>query len=288
MRTEISQVYSVISKSNVTLLILALALSFIAFIFDVLKWKVILASYKLKMGIAKLYKLRLIGAAVNLFFPGFLAGDITRGFLLAKHNKKTNDSMATIFVDRILSIMILLGLSSVIGLTLYAKMPKTFLLAPLFFFVLGTLVIMFRNYIIDIIQKINKKIKSKLIKKLIKLLQAISSVRFNSKSFLIIIIFTLLFQSLLALTVYVINLSIGQTVSIMIFLYLVPMINIIKAIPISIAGIGVQENLYVLFLGLYGVGIDAALSISLLFLATTIIQGLVGGILYLTNHPAKE
>jgi len=67
------------------------------------------------------------------------------------------------------------------------------------------------------------------------------------------------------------------------FLYIClfnPLIALVLLVPISIGGIGVNQNAYPFFFGLLGVPHGLALAVSLLMQALIIISGLPGGILW--------
>jgi uncharacterized membrane protein YbhN (UPF0104 family) len=68
-----------------------------------------------------------------------------------------------------------------------------------------------------------------------------------------------------------------------VLLLIVPAIICISALPITPSGIGVRENLYVWLLGATAIGIEAkaALSLSLLAFAGSLLWSLIGGAVYL-------
>ena len=66
----------------------------------------------------------------------------------------------------------------------------------------------------------------------------------------------------------------------------IPIVNTISSLPISLAGIGVREGLFSVMLhSLYGTPEDLAVLISITGFALGVGWGLIGGIIYLTYRP---
>jgi glycosyltransferase 2 family protein len=66
----------------------------------------------------------------------------------------------------------------------------------------------------------------------------------------------------------------------------IPIVNTISSLPISLAGIGVREGLFALMLNsMYGTPKELATLISLTGFSLAVVWGLIGGIIYLTYRP---
>jgi uncharacterized protein (TIRG00374 family) len=69
------------------------------------------------------------------------------------------------------------------------------------------------------------------------------------------------------------------------FLSILPIINLLIALPISISGLGVREGLSVLFFSLLGYDREHAMTFSLTLFFLMLIWSLIGGLLYLRYEP---
>ena len=66
----------------------------------------------------------------------------------------------------------------------------------------------------------------------------------------------------------------------------IPIVNTISSLPISLAGIGVREKLFATMLNsLYGTSENLAVLISITGFALGVLWSLIGGIIYLTYRP---
>ena len=64
---------------------------------------------------------------------------------------------------------------------------------------------------------------------------------------------------------------------------LIPIINLLNSIPISLNGVGVNEGAAILLFGNVGLEVSQSFSMGLLFSAITLTLGLIGGIFYMLN-----
>lgn len=76
------------------------------------------------------------------------------------------------------------------------------------------------------------------------------------------------------------------------FFLIVPLAVFLMMIPVSINGIGVRENLFVFFLGAFGVAEATGLAFAWLEYGTLLLQALAGGLVYAAGRervlPAVE
>ena len=78
--------------------------------------------------------------------------------------------------------------------------------------------------------------------------------------------------------------SIGITLPMAVWFAVVPLVALAMVLPISINGVGVREGGLVFLLKPAGVPADAAVAIGLLWFLSTILTGLIGGVLFLLDR----
>lgn len=89
-----------------------------------------------------------------------------------------------------------------------------------------------------------------------------------------------------ALVVDAIGKSIGADLPVSFWFAAVPLVALAMVLPISIGGVGIREGGLAVLLAPYGVPAEKAVAIGLLWFLTTIVCGLVGGVMFLTDrHP---
>ena len=91
-----------------------------------------------------------------------------------------------------------------------------------------------------------------------------------------------------SVVVWMIAQSLGASLTLANCAVLVPLVMVVSAIPISVAGWGVREGAMVAAFALAGVQTEDAFAISLLFGLAAIVSGLPGGLLWLRTRKARE
>lgn len=108
----------------------------------------------------------------------------------------------------------------------------------------------------------------------------------NKKPLAQVLAGALLTQLLLCFVFYFAGLSVGIHASLLSWLTFVPIVIASNAVPITIAGIGVREYLFVLFLGVIaGIDSESALAASFVVFAIVLVICLSGGLLYIFYRP---
>lgn len=87
-----------------------------------------------------------------------------------------------------------------------------------------------------------------------------------------------------AISVALVARALGVEQPLTVWFYVVPLIALAMVLPVSINGVGVREGGMKLLLHPYGVAGDKAVAVGLLWLACTIIAGLIGGLLFLLDR----
>lgn len=82
--------------------------------------------------------------------------------------------------------------------------------------------------------------------------------------------------------------AMGFTLPVAYYVFLVPTVNLVSSLPISIGGYGVREGMFILLLGYVGVEVEDALAFAILFLFSAIWVPMSGGLIYLLTRDAGE
>ncbi|MCD6460079.1 flippase-like domain-containing protein [bacterium] len=259
-----------------------------AFFLGSLRWRILLKAQKHdEISIWRLLRLTLIGLFFNNFLLGTNGGDIIKAVYLAKtsSHKKTS-VVTTIFMDRLVGFLSFLTLSTAMVLLNYKNPDLRILLKVM----LICYLMIFMFCILFLSKKITKKfLPLALINKWQKASRILRDI-YNSiyayklrKRFLIsAFCVSLCAQLFLVLAIYILGISLEITVAKFAdYLTLVPIIQTLSALPISLSGLGLTEGLYVYFFNLVGVVTKSAFALSVLIRICAILWGLLGGAVYL-------
>jgi glycosyltransferase 2 family protein len=256
------------------------------------RWRIVLRAQDLELPLRQTLRITMIAHFFNAFLLGTAGGDVAKAYYAARetHHKKT-EAVLTVFVDRVIGLwaMLLFG-----GMMILPNYP--FLLRPGLRTVIALLLAMlaaasvfaflaFRGGVSrawagahDWLRRLPKG--EWLERTLESCRQFGRSHRFVSKTLAL----SMLVNVLLVLQFYVLARGLSIQVSLATLGLVVPVVICLSALPISPAGLGVRENLFVQLLAAPVIGVPAtlALSLSLLAYSASLAWSLLGGLVYLT------
>ncbi len=243
--------------------------------------KDILISYR------SLLSIYFVGMFFNSFLPTAVGGDFVKGYYLFKRSGKAAPSFASIFVDRysgfaammfIEAVALIIGYKVVLSiggpglLFVFIFLIAAFAMASLFMwveFLHGWLIAIFAR-----IQfyKLNDKIEG-----FYKVFMA-----YKGKGLLIrIFLISLVVQGGVSLSYFILGRGLGIDAPIGYYFLFVPMATSAAMIPLSLAGLGIREGVFIFLFTGVGVSSEAALGLSLLWFVTTILISLPGAVEYI-------
>jgi uncharacterized protein (TIRG00374 family) len=289
---------------------------------NVVRWQIILRVQHIELSYWRATELFFIGHFFNSFMLGSTGGDVVKAYYAAQetHHKKA-EAVMTIIIDRLIG---LIGLFAVAAVMMLANLRLLFgneQLRPMSVTVMsifGVLVVclfagfwpglrrflhacrehvfhrghkrqawrrLFSDERLDHWSKRFAGVREN-VKKMIGAYQAYAAHKpALIKTFLLALVthVTLIFSAICF------GKSLGIEVDLGFYFVMVPAINCIAAVPITINGLGVREGLFVASFAAGGVPNEKALLLSLLGFAASLFFSVVGGVIYLLferTHPS--
>lgn len=272
---------------NYLYLLIVIFISFPLILVSCLKWQILLKSKNLNISLSRLIGLYLVGYFFNNIIPiGFLGGDFVRIYETAKQTKNTPDSLAAVFMERIMGIiaLIMFAIFSIfLKFQLFLKNPTVLLIiiciiTALIIFIWMIFNPKILNFIKNII-KINPL--KKIFTKLDEWTTAINKYKYEKRALFYSFIYSIIYNLLAILNVYFSFLTFNYKPNFLDVFIIVPIILlIVLSAPITSAGLGLFENAIVYLFSLVGVLSSISALVALLLRAKVILLGLIGGIIY--------
>lgn len=272
--------------------VLSVLLVGITIILGVIRWRMVLEVQGLHLPVVRATEISFVAHFFNSFLLGSTGGDLMKAYYAARetHHKKT-EAVTTVFVDR------LIGLWSMLFFAAAMMLPNAKLvldherLAAAAFLILAMLGVCSAILMIAFWGGISKRWPTarNLFRRLPKgelLERSLDACRQfgQERKFLFqATIISLALNVVCVLQAIALSKGLGLNISPLVLFVIVPIIICISALPITPAGLGVRENLFVLMLAVPEINVAAtpALSFSLLTYAGSLFWSLVGGIVYL-------
>ena len=295
-----AEVANTFRRSNINYWFIALSfiMNCIVIYLIVLRWNMLLHSQKISVSQSFLLGSYLVGCFFNIFLPTSIGGDIYRIYDTSKlKNSSAMKAASIILMDRftgLISIIIYLMVVLSFGFLRISHVEfivgkwkvsnQILIILIIIIFILSVLIILmmllpdfFRlNRLFRKIQFLHRwEDKFKQTYDTFKEFRKFKLILFTN------ILLSFVLQLAFTLSYYFAGICFGiRELSILSFIFIVQLINILTMLPISIGGVGIREGTFVVLVGALGGPKDIAAIVSLVVLVILLIPGIAGGIIY--------
>jgi uncharacterized protein (TIRG00374 family) len=272
---------------------LAAALQLLAFILNSRRWQLLLANVGVQQRLADLTSLYFIGQFFSLFLPTGTGGDVVRAYDVARRSGRPAETIMATLQERLLG----LGASLLIGLvaTLY-YLPLVPLQLRIWMVIIqivgaaGITLLLYPALLFGIVKRFWSANKQRpalqriagrpLVVRALAAVQPISELPVLRPLRLVLLLGMAITAVLMGIGMYyAIGRSLGLQTGFMPFCLVVPLVWIVRMIPVSLNGVGVSEGSFVFLIGLFDVPADQALVLALAVLGVMTANALLGGLL---------
>lgn len=279
LMVDFNSLKNVFQKIDLYIFVLLIAIQFFALSLNTYKWKVFIPDLRFN----KLLKFNLITFFYNLIVPGQGVGEVVKIYKM-RSILPTDQIITSVILERVFSLFTAL---IVCGLGLYLSdysYPEILMLSTIAVILLIILVlwVMKMSSLEFLSERHNKVFGVKLPDKITGLILKFSlNFRYSLTSFTVNINFFLglIAQLLNVSMVMLIGSSIGLDILFVDWCWIFSCIGIALILPISLAGIGVRDGLFVMLVFQLGGSIEDGLAISLSLLIIQLFFALVGWLL---------
>ncbi|MCP4536083.1 MAG: flippase-like domain-containing protein [Chloroflexi bacterium] len=277
-QVDLKEFWNVVRQARWGYLIAAMILMIVGTALRAVRWQVLLQALDIDVPLQRLVQLYFIGAFFNIFLPTGLGGDAVKMAELARSTGRAPEAVGTTLVDRATGLWVLFVLALLALPFSYTLLPDGWL--PII--VLGMSGVVVGGWVVmgtPLIPWLGSKVRLPGQEKLERFYRSVSQLGYRAlgKACAVSLIFDILliiFNVLIAR-----GLDVDQPLGV--FLLFTPVISFSLALPISIGGLGVREQTYVLLFSALGVSgtVSAAMSLAN-YALTNLVIGLLGGIVY--------
>lgn len=287
---DLNKLIEIFSCANKTILTLTLLIFLLIHTILFFRWRMLLIGLELNLPPILIFRSFCLGLLSNLVFPSTIGGDFIRSIDLSLRTKKPRLVVASVILDRLSgysALMVVVLFAFTLGHKAITDRAVLLVLSIICIFLGGGLLILFNNFIF-------MKLKRILLffggigRSLSNLHYEIYNFR-NQKNIIIrSSIYSLIIQLMFPFTIYLVSLALGVKVNLIYFFIFIPIITIISALPVSIAGLGLREASSMYFFTRVGMADEAALAISLMTFLFYLLIGLSGGIIYVLTFSYRR
>lgn len=227
-------------------------------------------------------KTYVLGTFINNFFPSFVGGDTYRTIALGKNQKRIGDSSATVVVDRMTGFLAIIFLAFFCGIANREMLQENILVGIFILCLGGTFCFFVAGVSLFRTQAVQKMIINlpQSIQRYITVLVQFRVRSIALRSFL----YSLLFSFVgIAIANYFLFISIGVQISLIEYMSVIFLTNLIASLPLSVGNIGTKEWAYIFLFGIFGIEESALVAIVLLSRVLQMLISLVALPLYMNK-----
>ncbi len=268
---NIPSIADAIVHSNPLLVLGAICAGIFFFVVSTRKWQILLDGTGCTAGYMQLLQLNLLGQFYNMVLPGQVGGEVVKGINFTRFNVSTQSSAVSVLADRATGLLALM-LLGVIGLALSpSRSDAALVLLPwvlLLIVLLSALVVLLvagRGF--GVLTAISRAIplpKNKAIEAVADQVRSFKSIPRGWSSLTMSLMLSFVAQAVIGLMNLLACVALGIHLALPLVMWIAAVVLVAQALPISVAGSGVREGMYVYMLAQYGVDAQVALAVSLL------------------------
>jgi len=285
---DYNEVLVSIRKIHLWFLALAFLSHFLGYYLSALRWRSLMNAHGMQPTLGYLFQSYVISSFFNNLLPSTVGGDVSRTYDCWRLSQSKSNAIVIVVVDRLLGLLALLLIAAVASF----YYPNVTNLGYVNSIVLGgsvtlglALSALFSP--LPVIGSIERRILSTLSSRASLITEPFLSAFkiFNNRGSLAgyCLVVSLLLQINVIVHYYFVGRSLGLSIPLHAYFVIIPLAIATMMIPLSINGIGIRENIFVLLLGGLGVTKEEALVFAWLAYLTVLLQGVIGGITYISR-----
>lgn len=291
---NIEDLYELFNSKSVLPFVLALVCLGLSNFTACLQWKLLLEKQDVHLSYGRLLKLYYVGLFFNNFMPGNVGGDAKKVYDIRMQGGQdtVGAGLTATFFDRLFGLFFITLFALAVGLLFFMhdSEQRAFMWPSVWIF-LGFCALfasLFSRRLGRLLCSVLAKIfPTKVNERLIRMFERFQQFR-SVKLWTSISVLSAVTQALRILVHYFCGIAVGVDLSVSWYLYYIPLVAIVSALPISIGGFGPRELLAQSLFARAGVPNLESVVIQLLAYFVSLLLSLFGAFVFLLGGPAKS
>lgn len=275
---------------NIGVLLMALMLQFVGIAISSAKWGVLLRARGQHQPYSWLVRAYLVGQFANNFLPTGVGGDAVRAFQLSRRIGSLSQASASVFLDRLTGFLALtfiangalvLATTGTSGGPLVTEGWLTLLTVLVTLGAVGAVLgSLGAPWLLTLV---GKYLPDALRRPLETVTRALADYFPKGRTLVLVLILSLLFQSLWVSIHLVCGLALGFQVPVLIYALMATLTDILGLLPVFVNNMGARELVFTLYLSQIGLSTASALAIAFLVLSVRVVVSILGGVVLLVG-----
>jgi len=283
-RTDLVNIWSSLKSANYFWVICAFSLHLTGYLFSILRWQLLLSAQRVKVPLLSLLSYYIVGTFFNNFLPTTIGGDTVRAYDTIRYSHSGVKSFTVVLVERITGVIALVAIATLallVEIRIVGNIPLIWVSVLVLLIMISGITLVIQPRVAEKIGGVfNLPLLNKIKAKAKEAHQAIVVYKKEKARFWGNMVYAFLLQINVILHYYFISLALGLRINPMHFFLIIPIITVLLMVPVSINGIGVRENVFVIFLAKFGVNAASAIALSWIAYGMVVVWGVIGGFIY--------
>lgn len=283
-----AQMAEALGKADKWWIVLGVLVGSLTYIAGTIRFGVLLRVQGIFLPWTRVAGIFMVGLFFNLFGLGATGGDVVKIFyVLREAGGKKTAAAFTVLMDRVIGLVALVLMAIVFVAFRYrwlTQTPGTAALVTAFAIVLAAAMSVIVAGVFLALTGLAQRLPERLPGRamILELVEVFQNFGRDGRSLMVALLLSVVAHSAMFFTFYAAGRSLRAGVSLLDLASIMPIVNTIVSLPISVAGVGVREKLFEELLGgLCDVPASLAVLISVIGFAIGIFYCLLGGVVYL-------
>ncbi|HQP35801.1 MAG TPA: lysylphosphatidylglycerol synthase transmembrane domain-containing protein [Polyangiaceae bacterium] len=276
---------SVAALSPLTIL-LVVALSFLFVAIAAFRWQTALRWIGARQSFRALFADVLVSMAYNMLLPTNIGGDVVRALRCAKRLEQPHQAWSSTIFERLVGLVALV-LLAVPGVIMAPGRVREIAIAVGVCAVIGLAFVVFAHTPFRIAGKLLASRAPSVAGAGERIARDLSGPLATLRARLVMMAWSVVYQVVGLGILAVVVLDWGQPEMVWAILGAIPLALVLTLLPVSIAGIGVRESLFVVLLGRFGMASDRALSLAVVWLGSALLTAFAGVVVLLIESARR-
>ncbi len=289
-RIDWTQFQRIITQYGPRLYLWLIPIAGLGWLVYVWRWQTLLVPLGLKPPFRELVIDSLVGLFYGLFVPTGLAGDAVRAARVGTRYHVMRKTFLSVVIDRLValfSVILVFGVQLVGGGLTWQGVRLSWTGWTIIALIIGGGVLFHRRPSAWMEQikygLLTRWPSNPLVRQIDQMCDLVQEYA-QARHFIALgVVGSVVYQLFVTLSYYAGSRVLGISVGFGDYVWIVALVTLAQILPITIAGLGVREGLFVFLLGQYGVPAASAVALSLVVFSVTLLFGILGGVLELAG-----
>lgn len=282
LNVSFQKISTILDNFEILFFFIGLVILIIQAMVATFRWRIVLSGLNLEFNFNKVLSFFWIGLFFNQTLLSSVGGDALRGYCIYKNGHGLALSSISVLLDRIFGMVGLIILMIISFPIIFNLINDKDILLGIAFLIMGVLSMIFSTFMLDLLPK--KMDKYRIIKGFFALSRQGRKQILSLYPGSILILLSIVVHLLSVLVFVLLSKGMSLDLDWHSLFFIVPLITLLSAMPISIAGWGVREGAMVVSLGYLGAAPEQALVLSILYGVLMLISSAPGLLIWLKGN----